>query len=137
MMRRSNPARGHTLVEFAIAMALGLLVTVGAVSLYTTQRSAFDHASDAMRIREAGLIALTLIGQQLQMAGFVPADVSRYNSPHRCSGALGADRPAPTIVSPARACPVIRTVSRSAMPVTTSPPGHPPAGKQRTASVRP
>jgi type IV pilus assembly protein PilW len=96
MMRRSNPAYGHTLIEFVIAMALGLLVTAGAVSLYTTQRSAFEHASDAMRIREAGLTALTLIGQQLQMAGFVPADVARYNSPapmFGCSGGrpTGAD----------------------------------------------
>lgn len=96
MMRRSNPAYGHTLIEFVIAMALGLLATAGAVSLYTTQRSAFEHASDAMRIREAGLTALTLIGQQLQMAGFVPADVARYNSPapmFGCSGGrpTGAD----------------------------------------------
>ena len=96
MTRRSNPARGHTLVEFVIAMALGLLVTAGAVSLYTTQRSAFERASDAMRIREAGLTALTLIGQQLQMAGFVPADIARYNSPpplFGCSGGrpTGAD----------------------------------------------
>jgi type IV pilus assembly protein PilW len=96
MMRRSNAARGHTLIEFVIAMALGLLVTAGAVSLYTTQRSAFEHASDAMRIREAGLTALTLIGQQLQLAGFVPADVARYNSPppmFGCSGGrpTGAD----------------------------------------------
>lgn len=77
-------------------MALGLLVTAGAVSLYTTQRNAFEHASDAMRIREAGLIALTLIGQQLQLAGFVPADVARYNTPaplFGCSGGrpVGAD----------------------------------------------
>ncbi|PRY00303.1 PilW family protein [Paraburkholderia sp. BL25I1N1] len=96
MTRRSNPARGHTLIEFVIAMALGLLVTAGAVSLYRTQRSAFERASDAMRIREAGLTALTLIGPQLQMAGFVPADIARYNSPppmFGCSGGrpVGAD----------------------------------------------
>ncbi len=96
MMRRLYLARGHTLVEFVIAMALGLVVTAGAVSLYTTQRTAFEHAGDAMRIREAGLTALTLIGQQLQMAGFVPADVARYNSPpplFGCSGGhpTGAD----------------------------------------------
>lgn len=96
MMGHSRAARGHTLIEFAIAMALALLVTAGAVSLYTTQRNAFEHASDAMRIREAGLIALTLIGQQLQLAGFVPADVARYNTPaplFGCSGGrpVGAD----------------------------------------------
>jgi type IV pilus assembly protein PilW len=81
--------RGHTLLELLIAMALGLLVTAGAVSLYTTQRTAFEHASNAMRIREAGLTALTLIGQQLQMAGFVPAYVERYDGPPPLSGCSG------------------------------------------------
>jgi type IV pilus assembly protein PilW len=96
MTQRRVIARGHTLVEFVIAMTLGLLVTAGAVSLYITQRSVFERAADAMRIREAGLTALTLIGQQLQMAGFVPADVVRFNPPpplFGCSGGrpTGAD----------------------------------------------
>ncbi|CAB3638771.1 PilW family protein [Paraburkholderia rhynchosiae] len=77
----SRSARGHTLIELVIAVVLGLVVTAGAVSLYTTQRTAFEHASNAMRIREAGLTALTLVGQQLQMAGFVPADVAQYRAP--------------------------------------------------------
>lgn len=96
MMQRIDIARGHTLVEFVIAIALGLVVTAGVVSLYTTQRNVFERESDAMRIREAGLSALTLVGQQLQMAGFVPADVVRFNSPpplFGCSGGrpTGAD----------------------------------------------
>lgn len=96
MTQRLCIARGHTLVEFVIAIALGLVVTAGAVSLYTTQRNVFERAGDAMRIREAGLTALTLIGQQFQMAGFVPADVVRFNSPpplFGCSGGrpTGAD----------------------------------------------
>ncbi|MFM0161668.1 PilW family protein [Paraburkholderia sediminicola] len=96
MMQRKVIARGHTLVEFVIAIALGLVVTAGAVSLYTTQRSVFERAGDAMRIREAGLTALTLMGQQLQMAGFVPADVAGFNNPpplFGCSGGrpTGAD----------------------------------------------
>lgn len=95
-MPRSYIARGHTLIELVIAMALGLVVTAGAVSLYTTQRAAFERAGDAMRMREAGLTALTLIGQQLQMAGFVPADAARFTSPpplFGCSGGrpTGAD----------------------------------------------
>jgi type IV pilus assembly protein PilW len=65
---------GHTLVELIIALALGLVVTTSAISLYRSQRTAFGRADDATRIRDAGLTALTLIGQQLQMTGFVPAD---------------------------------------------------------------
>lgn len=96
MSRRQDTVRGHTLIEFVIAMALGLIVTAGVIALYRSQRAAFDHAGDAMRIREAGLTSLMLIGQQLQMAGFVPADVMGYAAPaglFGCSGGrpTGAD----------------------------------------------
>ena len=68
---------GHTLLEMTIAMALGLIVTAGAVSLYRSQRIAFAQAADAAQIHDAGMAALTLIGEQLQMAAFVPADMPR------------------------------------------------------------
>ena len=74
MKRRAIVPHGHTLVEVTIALALGLVVTAGAVSLYRSQRAAFGRAGDALQMREAGLAALTVIGQQLQMNGFVPAD---------------------------------------------------------------
>lgn len=74
MKRRAICPRGHTLVEVTIALALGLVVTVGTVSLYRSQRAAFGGAGDALQMREAGLAALTVIGQQLQMTGFAPAD---------------------------------------------------------------
>lgn len=88
--------RGHTLVEMVIALALGLVVTVGAVSLYRAQRSAFGRAGDALRMREAGLTALTVIGQQIQMTGFVPADTPQSQKRPTlfgCSSArpIGAD----------------------------------------------
>jgi type IV pilus assembly protein PilW len=77
MTRRSVFSLGHTLVEVVIALALGLVVTAGAVSLYRSQRAALGGAGDALQMREAGLAALTLIAQQLQMTGFVPADASQ------------------------------------------------------------
>ncbi|MBN3753813.1 type IV pillus assembly protein [Paraburkholderia sp. Tr-20389] len=60
-----------------IALALGLIVTAGVVSLYRSQRIAFARAADAAQIHEAAMSALTLIGEQLQMAGFVSADMPR------------------------------------------------------------
>ena len=80
MKQRAFLQHGHTLAELIIAMALGLIVTVGAVSLYRSQRAAFGRAGDAIQIREAGLTALTLIGQQIQMTGFIPADAPQPQS---------------------------------------------------------
>ncbi|WJF90846.1 PilW family protein [Paraburkholderia bonniea] len=89
--------RGHTLLELLIALALGLVVTAGAVSLYQSQRNAFQRAGDALQMNEAGRAALTLIGQQIQMAGFTFADLPRDQRPAQplpavfgCSGARPA-----------------------------------------------
>ncbi|MFP3583233.1 PilW family protein [Paraburkholderia sp. SIMBA_055] len=97
----AHDVRGHTLIELVIALALGLIVTAGAVSLYTTQRAAFDRANNALHMRDAGLTALTVVGQQLQMAGFVPADATQYRAPTSlfgCSGGhpTGTDDSRPT-----------------------------------------
>lgn len=95
MKRRAIFPRGHTLVEIVIALALGLVVTMGAVSLYRSQRAAFGGASDALQMREAGLAALTLIAQQLQMTGFVPADAD-VNQPQQRPTLFGCSSVRPT-----------------------------------------
>lgn len=91
---------GHTLIELIIALALGLVVTTGAVSLYRSQRAAFGRADDASRIRDAGLTALALIGQQVQMAGFIPADALQPQLRPTLFGCSAA-RPTGTDDSPA------------------------------------
>lgn len=73
-LARASREGGHTLLELTIAVALGLVVTLGALSAYRSQRQAFAQASDATRIHEAGMNALMLVGEQIQMAGFVGAD---------------------------------------------------------------
>lgn len=64
---------GHTLLELSISVALGLLIVLATISLYRGQRFAYDHATETTRLRDAASTALDLIGQQVQMAGFVPA----------------------------------------------------------------
>ncbi|WP_321856228.1 PilW family protein [Paraburkholderia tropica] len=81
MKRAIRPTRrwmtsGHTLLEFTIAVALSLVVMAGALAAYRSQRQAFAWSIDAARIHEAGVNALMLIGEQIQMAGFVSADES-------------------------------------------------------------
>jgi len=68
---------GHTLLELVIAVALGLVVVAGAVVAYRSQHQAFVLASDAARIHEAGMNALMLVGEQIQNAGYVPANASQ------------------------------------------------------------
>jgi len=64
---------GHTLLELSISVALGVLIVLATISLYRGQRFAYDHATETTRLRDAASTALDLIGQQVQMAGFVPA----------------------------------------------------------------
>ncbi|CAB3760846.1 N-terminal cleavage protein [Burkholderia sp. MSh2] len=66
--------RAHTLLEVLIAMTIGLLVLAAAGALYHAQRVAQRRAEDGFRMRDAAASALTLIGQQIQMAGFRPLD---------------------------------------------------------------
>jgi type IV pilus assembly protein PilW len=89
MKRLCRKSHGHTLIELVIAMALGLMVTAGAVSLYRTQRAALSRAGDSMQMRDAGLTALTMIGQQLQLAGFFPADAQQSDRPAPLFGCSG------------------------------------------------
>jgi type IV pilus assembly protein PilW len=71
----ANPnARAHTLLELLIALSVGLLVLAAVVALYHAQRVAQRRADDLFRMRDAASTALTLIGQQIQMAGFRPLD---------------------------------------------------------------
>ncbi|WP_244815275.1 PilW family protein [Caballeronia sp. Lep1P3] len=67
---RSRVSRGHTLLELTISLALGMLIVVAALSLYRAQRAAFERAADVARIHDAGVSALELLAQQIQLAGF-------------------------------------------------------------------
>ncbi|KHK54520.1 N-terminal cleavage protein [Burkholderia sp. A9] len=67
--------RAHTLLEVLIAMTVGLLVLAAAGALYHAQQVAQRRAEDGFRMRDAAATTLTLIGQQLRMAGFRPLDV--------------------------------------------------------------
>lgn len=65
---------GHTLLEWIIAAALGLVVLAGALALYRSQRDTFMRSADAAWMREAGASALTIVGQHIQLAGYAPVD---------------------------------------------------------------
>jgi type IV pilus assembly protein PilW len=72
MSARIAAARGHTLLELTISMALAMLVVVAALSLYRGQRASHERSADIVRMHDAATAALDLVGQQLQMAAFAP-----------------------------------------------------------------
>jgi type IV pilus assembly protein PilW len=99
-MNRATGTRGHTLLELAISMGLGLLVIVAVLSLYRGQRNAHDRAADNARIHDAASTALDLIGQQVQMAGSDLPDAS--------AGLFGCSQARPT---GSEAAPVCETLT--------------------------
>jgi type IV pilus assembly protein PilW len=99
---------GHTLLELTIAVALGLVVTLGALIAYRAQRQAFAYASDAARIHEAGVNALMLVGEQIQMAGFVGADT---RTPLAGPAIFGCAAGRPTGADAALACEALSSRS--------------------------
>ncbi|CAG4896949.1 PilW family protein [Paraburkholderia gardini] len=96
MTRRRYFTRGHTLLEVMIATVLGLVITAGSVALYRSQRAAFVSASDAAHIEETGIGALTLLGQQIQMAGFTSADAASPASANASAALFGCSGARPT-----------------------------------------
>ncbi|KUZ73901.1 type IV pilus assembly protein [Burkholderia ubonensis] len=80
-MQIDRRVRAHTLLELLIAMSVGLLVLAAVGALHHAQRVGQRRADDAFRMRDAASTALTLIGQQIQMAGFQPLDLSTLPLP--------------------------------------------------------
>ncbi|SAK77161.1 prepilin-type cleavage/methylation-like protein [Caballeronia temeraria] len=80
MTSRLFPSRGHTLLEMTIALALGMLIVIASLALYRGQRDAFERAADAARIHDAASIALDVLGQHIQMAGFASSRDSNVDA---------------------------------------------------------
>jgi type IV pilus assembly protein PilW len=74
MFRAMRRARGFTLVELLVALALGILVVGVAGSLYLANKQTFRQQDDASRVQETARAALDVLGQNIRLAGFV--DVS-------------------------------------------------------------
>ncbi|WP_258187573.1 PilW family protein [Trinickia symbiotica] len=117
----ASPMRrcGHTLLELLIATALGTLVVGVAALLYRTQREASMLAEDMASMRDAGMTALVLLGQQIEMAGFAPlassgggaADHGHPRGPQL--GVFGCDYGVPSVDAGPSGCNRLRGVSDS------------------------
>lgn len=90
MRRHTHKQRGISLVEVMVALALGLIVSVGALSLMLGNRQSYRTTEALARVQEATRITFDLMSRDLRAAGI-----------NACSGGvrvmnLLADPAAPT-----------------------------------------
>lgn len=73
MERRSSKfgtARGFSLVELMVAIALSLLLLTGVVAIFSSSRVAYESTDQLSSVQETGRFALEHLSQQIRSAGF-------------------------------------------------------------------
>ncbi|WP_148611210.1 PilW family protein [Aeromonas sobria] len=66
-------SHGFTLVEWLIAMTMGLFLLAGVFSVFVMSRSSSEDAFDQSELQENGRLAIRLISQDIKWAGFFGA----------------------------------------------------------------
>lgn len=69
-MKSAHTARGFSLVELMVGMAIGLVVLLAVTSLYLTSSKGSSNNADIAAQEESGRFALNLIAKNVRMAGF-------------------------------------------------------------------
>lgn len=70
MRKHTINQQGLSLVELLIAMALGLMLTVGALQMMLSSQTMFSTTDSLSRIQENGRFALEFISKSVRMAGY-------------------------------------------------------------------
>lgn len=70
MRKHTIYQQGLSLVELLIAMALGLMLTVGALQMMLSSQTMFSTTDSLSRIQENGRFALEFISKNVRMAGY-------------------------------------------------------------------
>lgn len=75
MMRaRMTGQQGVTLVELMLAMALGLIVALAAMTLMMTSRSAYQTIDESSRLEDNGRFVLDIASRAIRQAGYINWD---------------------------------------------------------------
>jgi type IV pilus assembly protein PilW len=69
-MTRMPRQGGRTLIEVLVAITIGLMLTVGILSIYGANRQTYRASSDLQRMQAAGQLALDRLAYQIRMAGY-------------------------------------------------------------------
>ncbi len=75
--RRSGRQAGFSLVELMVSLAIGLIISIAVITAYLSASGAARVAEASGRMNEDAQAALTIMAQQLRMAGANPAQPNR------------------------------------------------------------
>jgi type IV pilus assembly protein PilW len=67
---------GFTLVEFLVALIIGMLVVLAAIASMLGTRSAAMTGDDVNALNQSSALAFRLLGQQIRQAGYIPIDAT-------------------------------------------------------------
>jgi type IV pilus assembly protein PilW len=68
--RRASPARGLTLIELMVGVAVGLFVAVVAISLFSSTRTLAKVGGESTRMSENARLAMDMLHKDVRSAGF-------------------------------------------------------------------
>ena len=80
-MCKHNVQRGFTIIELMVSLAIGLLVSVAAVSLFVSNQTSFNLQKGVSDVGDNGRFAMEYIAQQTRQAGYVPINGSTNEWP--------------------------------------------------------
>lgn len=74
-------ARGLSLIELLVAVAIGGILMGGAITLFINNRATYEVTNDMARLQESARFAMQLMSQDIRMAGYVGCvnDVTKVN----------------------------------------------------------
>ncbi len=75
----ATPQRGVSLIELMVSMTIGLIIMIAVISAYLGASGASRTAEAIGRMNEDGQAALTILTQQLRMAGVNPSQSNRWS----------------------------------------------------------
>ncbi|WP_168735177.1 PilW family protein [Pseudothauera rhizosphaerae] len=72
-MKTPSTQRGLTLVELLVAMAVGLILIAGVITIFLGSKQSYRTSEALSRVQESGRFALEFMARDLRAAGYSPA----------------------------------------------------------------
>ncbi|MET3474458.1 PilW family protein [Variovorax atrisoli] len=71
---KSRAPSGFTLVEFLVALVVGMLIVLAAIAAMLGTRSTAMTGDDVNTLNQSSALAFRMLGQQIRQAGYIPID---------------------------------------------------------------